>query len=42
MHRRWDKVLDSLKSGDYVLIEFGTNDSKNSGPQNMYAVRISP
>ena len=37
MHRRWDKVLDSLKSGDYVLIEFGTNDSKNSGPQNMYA-----
>ena len=37
MHRRWDKVLDSLKPGDYVLIEFGTNDSKNSGPQNMYA-----
>jgi len=37
MHRRWDKVLDSLKPGDYVVIEFGTNDSKNSGPQNMYA-----
>jgi lysophospholipase L1-like esterase len=37
MHRRWDKVLDSIKPGDYVLIEFGTNDSKNSGPQNMYA-----
>ena len=34
--RRWDKVLDSLKAGDYVIIEFGTNDSKNSGPQNIY------
>ncbi|MGD1032517.1 MAG: rhamnogalacturonan acetylesterase [Opitutaceae bacterium] len=34
--RRWDKVLDSIKPGDYVLIEFGTNDSKSSGPQNMY------
>ena len=34
--RRWDKVLDSIKPGDYVLIEFGTNDSKNSGPQNIY------
>ena len=37
MHRRWDKVLDSIKPGDYVLIEFGTNDSKKRGPQNMYA-----
>jgi lysophospholipase L1-like esterase len=34
--RRWDKVLDSLQRGDYVLIEFGTNDSKNRGPQNIY------
>ena len=34
--RRWDKVLDSIRPGDYVLIEFGTNDSKNSGPQNIY------
>ncbi len=34
--RRWDKVLDSIKPGDYVLIEFGTNDSKDRGPQNMY------
>jgi lysophospholipase L1-like esterase len=34
--RRWDKVLDSVKPGDYILIEFGTNDSKSSGPQNMY------
>ncbi|MES1167475.1 MAG: hypothetical protein ABUL68_05670, partial [Pseudomonadota bacterium] len=32
----WEKVLDSMKPGDYVIIEFGTNDSKNSGPQNMY------
>ncbi len=36
-HRRWDKILDSIKAGDYVLIEFGTNDSKDSGPQNLYA-----
>ena len=34
--RRWDKVLESMKPGDYVLIEFGTNDSKSSGPQNIY------
>lgn len=34
--RRWDKILESIKPGDYVLIEFGTNDSKSSGPQNIY------
>jgi len=34
--RRWEKVLDSEKAGDYVLIQFGTNDSKKSGPQNIY------
>jgi lysophospholipase L1-like esterase len=34
--RRWDKVLDSVRPGDYVLIEFGCNDSKKSGPQNIY------
>ncbi len=34
--RRWDKVLESIQPGDYVLIEFGTNDSKSSGPQNIY------
>ena len=34
--RRWAKVLDSIRPGDYVLIEFGTNDSKRSGPQNIY------
>ncbi len=34
--RRWDKVLDTLKAGDYVVIEFGTNDSKARGPQNIY------
>ena len=34
--RRWDKVLDSLRPGDYVIIEFGCNDSKQRGPQNIY------
>ncbi len=33
---RWAKVLDTMKPGDYVFIQFGTNDSKNSGPQNIY------
>jgi lysophospholipase L1-like esterase len=33
---RWDKVLDTMKPGDYALLEFGTNDSKNHGPQNIY------
>ncbi len=33
---RWDKVLDSVRPGDYVMIEFGCNDSKKSGPQNIY------
>jgi lysophospholipase L1-like esterase len=34
--RRWDKVLDSVRPGDYVIIEFGCNDSKQRGPQNIY------
>lgn len=34
--RRWQKVLEMVKPGDWVLIEFGTNDSKSSGPQNIY------
>jgi lysophospholipase L1-like esterase len=34
--RRWEKLVDSVKAGDYVIIEFGCNDSKKSGPQNIY------
>lgn len=34
--RRWAKVLDSARPGDVVIIEFGTNDSKAHGPQNIY------
>ena len=26
--RRWDKVLEKLKPGDYVIIQFGHNDEK--------------
>lgn len=29
---RWDKVLDSLQAGDYVLIQFGHNDQKVNDP----------
>ncbi|HVX85677.1 MAG TPA: GDSL-type esterase/lipase family protein [Phycisphaerae bacterium] len=34
--RRWDKVLSQLQPGDYVFMQFGTNDSKNHGPNNIY------
>jgi lysophospholipase L1-like esterase len=34
--RRWEKLLDSIHPGDYVIIQFGCNDSKRSGPQNIY------
>jgi lysophospholipase L1-like esterase len=33
---RLAKVLDSLHPGDYVFLQFGTNDSKSSGAQNIY------
>lgn len=35
---RWQPVVDSLKTGDYVLIQFGHNDSANSKDHpNRYA-----
>ena len=34
--RRWDKVLSQLKPGDYVFMQFGTNDSKQRGNNNIY------
>jgi len=37
VERRWDKVVSQLKPGDYVFMQFGTNDSKNRGPNNIYA-----
>ena len=30
--KRWEPVLDQLKAGDYVLIEFGHNDEKIDKP----------
>lgn len=29
----WQKVLDNLSAGDYVFIQFGHNDSKQSDPE---------
>lgn len=29
---RWQKVVDSLKKGDYVFIQFGHNDQKDQDP----------
>lgn len=35
---RWQPIVDSLKTGDYVFIQFGHNDSANSkGHPNRYA-----
>lgn len=34
---RWDKVLQKLKKGDYVIIEFGHNDSKSEDPTRYAA-----
>jgi lysophospholipase L1-like esterase len=34
--RRWDKVMEQIKPGDYVLMQFGHNDSKKSGHDGMW------
>jgi lysophospholipase L1-like esterase len=34
--RRWDKVLSLLRPGDYVFMQFGTNDMKKSGRNPIY------
>ncbi len=31
--KHWETVLDSLKSGDYVFIQFGHNDGKDTDPK---------
>lgn len=41
---RWEKILQSLKPGDYVFIQFGHNDQKEktpgSGPFTTYRDRL--
>lgn len=32
---RWQKILESLKKGDYVFIEFGHNDQKKEDPSRF-------
>ncbi len=34
---RWQKIVDSLKKGDYVFIEFGHNDQKSEDPKRYAA-----
>ncbi len=34
--RRWDKVIESAKPGDYMLIQLGTNDQKSRGHDPMW------
>lgn len=34
--RRWDKVLDLIKPGDYVFIQFGHNDLNDHGHDGMW------
>ena len=33
----WDKVYDAIRPGDYVFIEFGHNDAKESDPERYAA-----
>jgi lysophospholipase L1-like esterase len=33
---RWEKLMDLIKPGDYVLMQFGHNDSKKSGHDPMW------
>lgn len=34
--RRWDKIMESAKPGDYLLIQLGTNDEKSRGHDPMW------
>ncbi|MCR4824490.1 MAG: hypothetical protein K5849_03935 [Bacteroidales bacterium] len=34
--RRWDKIMESAKPGDYLLIQLGTNDEKSKGHDPMW------
>lgn len=34
--RRWDKIMESAKPGDYLLIQLGTNDEKAHGHDPMW------
>ena len=34
--RRWDKIMESCRPGDYLLIQLGTNDEKSSGHDAMW------
>ena len=34
--RRWDKIMESCKPGDYLLIQLGTNDEKSRGHDPMW------
>lgn len=36
--RRWDKVTDQIKPGDYVFIQFGHNDLNRNGHDAMWPV----
>ncbi len=32
-HRRLEKILSTMKAGDFVMIQFGHNDQKETGPE---------
>lgn len=34
--RRWDKIMESAKAGDYLFIQLGTNDEKAKGHDPMW------
>lgn len=36
--RRWDKIMESARPGDYLLIQLGTNDEKKRGHDPMWDI----
>ena len=36
LSRRWEKMIRQVRPGDYVLMQFGHNDSKSSGHDAMW------
>ena len=34
--RRWDKIMEAARPGDYLLIQLGTNDEKSEGHDPMW------
>ena len=38
---RWQKVVDALKPGDWVIIQFGHNDEKSADPTRFTEAHVA-